>query len=51
LCKAYEKKSCESEQGVDCYNDENDSGTELSWLDEFYMSLDDDLEEVMSLPN
>ncbi|ESW31845.1 hypothetical protein PHAVU_002G273100 [Phaseolus vulgaris] len=51
LCKAYEKKSSESEEGVNCYNDENDSGTELSWLDEFYMSLDDDLEEVMSLPN
>jgi len=51
LCKVYEKKSCEPKQGVNCYNDENDNGTELSWLDEFYMSLDDDLEEVMSLPN
>ncbi|KAK7369507.1 hypothetical protein VNO80_11546 [Phaseolus coccineus] len=51
LCKAYEKKSSESEEGVNCYNDENDSGTELSWLDEFYMSLDEDVEEVMSLPN
>ncbi|KAK7399371.1 hypothetical protein VNO78_10553 [Psophocarpus tetragonolobus] len=48
LCKAYEKKSCESQQG---YSDEDDTGTEVSWLDEFYMSLDDDLEEVISLPN
>ncbi|KAG5029824.1 hypothetical protein AAZX31_05G179900 [Glycine max] len=51
LCKAYEKKSCQSQQGVNCYSDEDDCGTELSWLDEFYMSLDDDLEEVMSLPS
>ncbi|XP_020215877.1 NAC domain-containing protein 104 [Cajanus cajan] len=52
LCKAYEKKSSQSQQGVNFYNDdENDSGTELSWLDEFYMTLDDDLEEVISMPN
>ncbi|KAL2342910.1 hypothetical protein Fmac_004195 [Flemingia macrophylla] len=54
LCKAYEKKSSQSQQGLNCYcnDDENDSGTELSWLDEFYMTtLDDDLEEVTSMPN
>ncbi|KAK7318436.1 hypothetical protein RJT34_03137 [Clitoria ternatea] len=51
LCKVYEKKMSQSQQGVNCYSDEEDTGTELSWLDEFYMSLDDDLEEIISLPN
>ncbi|XP_027344119.1 NAC domain-containing protein 104-like [Abrus precatorius] len=51
LCRVYEKKRSQSQQGVSCYSDEDDSGTELSWLDEFYMSLDDDLEEIISLPN
>ena len=35
---------------MDCYDNEEDSGTELSWLDEVFLSLDDDLEEI-SLPN
>ncbi|RDX71884.1 NAC domain-containing protein 104, partial [Mucuna pruriens] len=47
LCRVYENKSCQSQHS----DDEDDSGTELSWLDEFYMSLDDDLEEIISLPN
>lgn len=34
-----------------CYSDEDvDSGTEVSWLDEVFMSLDDDLDET-SQPN
>ncbi|KAJ1412963.1 NAC domain [Sesbania bispinosa] len=49
LCRVYEKRS-QSQQGAKCYSDEDDSGTEVSWLDEVFMSLDDDLEEI-SLPN
>ena len=44
LCKVYEK--IRSQQGVNCYSDDDDSGSELSWLDEVYLSLDDDLEEI-----
>lgn len=51
LCRVYEKKRSQSQQGAtDYYSDEDDRGTELSWLDEVYLSLDDDLEE-MSPPN
>jgi hypothetical protein len=41
LCKVYEKKM--SQQGAS-YSDEDidDNGTEVSWLDEVFMSLDDD---------
>jgi len=40
-----------SEQGVNSYSDDDDeSGSELSWLDEVYLSLDDDLEEIV-MPN
>ncbi|XP_061346882.1 NAC domain-containing protein 104-like [Gastrolobium bilobum] len=46
LCRVYEKKMSQSEQGAECYSDDDDSGTEISWLDEVYMSLDDDLEEI-----
>ncbi|XP_027361480.1 NAC domain-containing protein 104-like [Abrus precatorius] len=49
LCRVYEKNK--SQQGVNyCYSDDDDSGTELSWLDEVYLTLDDDLEEI-SMPN
>ena len=46
LCRVYEK--IRSQQSVDCYRDDDDdgSGSELSWLDEVYLSLDDDLEEI-----
>ncbi|KAL1290924.1 NAC domain-containing protein 104 isoform X2 [Arachis ipaensis] len=44
LCKVYEKKG--SVRGVNYCSDDDDSGTELSWLDEIYLSLDDDLEEI-----
>ena len=44
MCKVYEK--IRSQQGVNCYSDDDDSGSELSWLDEVYLSLDDDLEEI-----
>ena len=55
LCRVYERViNGDSEQGVH-YNggDDDDSGTELSWLDEVFLSLDndDDLEEIISLPN
>ncbi|ESW09791.1 hypothetical protein PHAVU_009G156300 [Phaseolus vulgaris] len=49
LCRVYEKMR--SEQGVNSYSDDDDeSGSELSWLDEVYLSLDDDLEEIV-MPN
>ncbi|XP_020224898.1 NAC domain-containing protein 104 [Cajanus cajan] len=45
LCRVYEKRRCE--EGVKCYSDDEDeNGSELSWLDEFYLRLDDDLEEI-----
>ena len=46
MCKVYEK--IRSQQSVDCYRDDDDdgSGSELSWLDEVYLSLDDDLKEI-----
>eukprot|EP00256_Glycine_max_P062485 XP_014631960.1 NAC domain-containing protein 104 isoform X3 [Glycine max] len=46
LCRVYEK--IRSQQSVDCYRDDDDdgSGSELSWLDEVYLSLDDDLKEI-----
>ncbi|KAE9608683.1 hypothetical protein Lal_00020726 [Lupinus albus] len=43
LCRVYENKS----QNFYCHDD--DSGSELSLLDEVYMCLDDDLEEI-SMP-
>ncbi|WJX47772.1 hypothetical protein P8452_34425 [Trifolium repens] len=50
LCKVYEKKM--SQQGSS-YNDEDidDNGTEVSWLDEVFMSLDDDDIDQTTLPN
>jgi len=48
LCRVYEKMR--SEQDVNCYSDEDEIGSELSWLDEVYLSLDDDLEEI-GMPN
>ncbi|XP_061360560.1 NAC domain-containing protein 104-like [Gastrolobium bilobum] len=48
LCRVYEKNW--SQQGVNFSSDDDDSGTELSLLDEVYLSLDDDLEEI-SMPN
>lgn len=47
LCRVYEKMRSE---GVNCYSDDDDSGSELSWLDEVYLSLDDDLEKF-GMPN
>ena len=38
ICRVYER------------NGEEDNGTELSCLDEVFLSLDDDLDEI-SLPN
>ncbi|MED6156396.1 hypothetical protein PIB30_014149 [Stylosanthes scabra] len=47
VCRVYEKnKKSQSEEG----GDEDDCGSELSYLDEVYLSLDDDL-EVISPPN
>ncbi|CAL0319718.1 unnamed protein product [Lupinus luteus] len=43
LCRVYENKS----QNFNCHDD--DSGSELSLLDEVYMCLDEDLEEI-SMP-
>jgi len=48
LCRVYEKMR--SEEGVKFYSDDDESGSELSWLDEVYLSLDDDLEEI-GMPN
>jgi hypothetical protein len=41
-----------SQQGSS-YNDEDidDNGTEVSWLDEVFMSLDDDDIDQTTLPN
>ncbi|KAK7247585.1 hypothetical protein RIF29_42470 [Crotalaria pallida] len=54
LCKVYERKSNnfdQSQRGENYYSDEDDSGTELSWEDQVFLSLDDDdLEEIISLP-
>ncbi|BAT79169.1 hypothetical protein LR48_Vigan04g125000 [Vigna angularis] len=47
LCRVYEKMRSE---GVNCYSDDDESGSELSWLDEVYLSLDDDLDEI-GMPN
>ncbi|KAK7316942.1 hypothetical protein RJT34_00778 [Clitoria ternatea] len=47
LCRVYEKSI--SEEGENWYNDDDDCGTELSWLDEVYLSLDDDFEELSML--
>ncbi|OIV98090.1 hypothetical protein TanjilG_25955 [Lupinus angustifolius] len=45
LCRVYEKNKSQN-----CYRHEDDSGSELSLLDEVYLSLDDDLEEI-SMPS
>ncbi|KAL1364697.1 hypothetical protein HN51_012828 [Arachis hypogaea] len=53
LCRVYEKNKSQSQQGATAnsyYSDEDDCGSELSYLDEVYLSLDDDL-EVISPPN
>ncbi|KAF1867410.1 hypothetical protein Lal_00049839, partial [Lupinus albus] len=51
LCKVYERKKFQFQKGANyCYSDEDDSGTELSWQDEVFLSLDDDLEEIKSIP-
>lgn len=42
LCKVYEKKRPQQTQYCYSDDDEDDSGTEVSWLDEVFMSLDDD---------
>ncbi|MED6110405.1 hypothetical protein PIB30_042573 [Stylosanthes scabra] len=54
LCRVYEKKR--TVRGVNYSSDDDehdedydDSGTELSWLDEVYLSLDDDLEQEISI--
>ncbi|KAF5727652.1 NAC transcription factor ONAC-like [Tripterygium wilfordii] len=49
LCRVYERKS---DSQSFCYNneDDDDDGTELSCLDEMFLSLDDDLDDI-SLPN
>ncbi|KAK9292779.1 hypothetical protein L1049_020759 [Liquidambar formosana] len=47
LCRVHERKG-DSRQGL-CYDDDDD-GTELSCLDEMFLSLDDDYDEI-SLPN
>ncbi|KAJ9704111.1 hypothetical protein PVL29_005413 [Vitis rotundifolia] len=47
LCRVYERKS--SQHGF-WYDEDDDDGTELSCLDEIFLSLDDDLDEI-SLPN
>ncbi|XP_054820225.1 NAC domain-containing protein 104-like [Prosopis cineraria] len=47
LCRVYERNR-DSQQEVNCYDDddEDDSRTELSWMDEVFLSLDDDLEDI-----
>ena len=50
LCRVGEKNR--SQQGVNYHSDhEDDSGTELSWLDEVYLSMDDDLDDIVSMSN
>lgn len=54
LCKVYEKEKKMSQEGASCcYSDEDidDNGTDVSWLDEVFMSLDDDDLDQTSLPN
>ncbi|XP_015891109.2 NAC domain-containing protein 104 [Ziziphus jujuba] len=47
LCRVHERKGILSEQHTLCYgDDDDDNGTELSCLDEMFLSLDDDLEEI-----
>lgn len=47
LCRVYEKKqgafNCDSDEEDDC-------GSELSWLDEVYLSMDDHDMEGLSMP-
>jgi hypothetical protein len=53
LMEIYEKEKKMSQQGASCcYSDEDfdDNGTNVSRLDEVFMSLDDDLDQT-SLPN
>lgn len=45
MCRVYEKKRSSSQSQQEGYSDDyedDSSGTELSWLDEVFMSLDDD---------
>ncbi|KAK7282307.1 hypothetical protein RIF29_10978 [Crotalaria pallida] len=44
LCRVYEKNKFQT-----CCSHDDDSGSELSLLDEVYLSLDDDLEEISSM--
>ncbi|KAF3440607.1 hypothetical protein FNV43_RR18891 [Rhamnella rubrinervis] len=51
LCRVHERKSSTDSSYHDheqtfCYGDDDDNGTELSCLDEMFLSLDDDLEEI-----
>ncbi|XP_044478520.1 NAC domain-containing protein 104-like [Mangifera indica] len=47
LCRVYERKN--NSESL-CYGDDDDNGTELSCLDEMFLSLEDDLADI-SLPN
>lgn len=40
LCKVYEKKM--SQEGASCCYSDDDNESEVSWLDQVFMSLDDD---------
>nr|UBT01639.1 NAC transcription factor 35 [Litchi chinensis] len=48
LCRVYEREG--NSQSFYYGNDDDDNGTELSCLDEMFLSLDDDLADI-SLPN
>ncbi|KAJ0097217.1 hypothetical protein Patl1_27974 [Pistacia atlantica] len=47
LCRVYER---ENNSESLCYGDDDDTGTELSCLDEMFLSLEDDLADI-SLPD
>ncbi|KAJ7945228.1 NAC domain protein [Quillaja saponaria] len=50
LCRVYERNGNSGESNTFSCGDGDDSGTELSLLDEILVSLDDDFDEI-SLPN
>ncbi|CAI8619144.1 unnamed protein product [Vicia faba] len=49
LCKVYEKKM--SQQGASCCYSDDDNESEVSWLDQVFMSLDDHDFDQTSLHN
>ncbi|XP_058735576.1 NAC domain-containing protein 104-like [Vicia villosa] len=49
LCKVYEKNM--SQQGASCCHSDDDNESEVSWLDQVFMSLDDDDFDQTNLHN